>query len=179
MKALRYIGVLVACIILSNQLCAQSNKSSKEAAIKKAIESRNYRFVAQYVQPLGGGQRYLNYDYDVRIRPDSVIAYLPYFGTVQFAPPYNPTDDGVKFTSTKYDYQVTVKKKNYIITINPKDAGYNRKLILTTSTTGYASLQVIITNRTPVFFTGYVTGINDDTNDDKGNVTANNAGKSR
>lgn len=158
MSALRYTAVLIVALLCSTGLKAQNNKKAKEAATKTLIESKNYTFVAQYANPLGGGHRYLNYSYDLRVRPDSVIAYLPYFGVVQFAAPYNPTDDGVKFTSTKFGYQQVIKKKNkYIITITPKDAGYIQRLTLTTSTSGYANLQILITNRTSINYDGYIT----------------------
>jgi hypothetical protein len=158
MNALKYTAVLLVTLLFSTGLKAQTVKQAKEAATKAMLENKNFTFVAQYANPLGGGHRYLNYDYDLRVRPDSVISYLPYFGTVQFAPPYNPTDDGIKFTSTKFGYQQVVKKKDkYVITITPKDAGYVQRLVLTTSTSGYANLQILITNRTAINFDGYIT----------------------
>ncbi|MFD1255363.1 DUF4251 domain-containing protein [Mucilaginibacter terrae] len=146
----------------------------KAADVKKLIESKQFTFHARYANPLGGGVMslngqlinispqgtghiYLTSDYDVRIRPDSVITFLPYFGRTTFAPSLNPTDGGVKFTSTKFEYDAkTGKKGNTVITITPQDAQYNRKMILDIADNGVATLQMIITNRNAISYDGFI-----------------------
>jgi len=142
----------------SYSLRAQNKKQLKAAEIKSLVDSKNFTFMAQYADPLGGGHRYLTSDYDVVIKPDSVNSYLPYFGRVTFDPPIYPTQDGIMFKSTKFGYQTTVKKNGmYLITITPTDAKYIQKLYLTVSPNGYASLQVTITNRDAISYDGFVT----------------------
>ena len=153
---------------------AQPTKADKEAAkiaaVKQLIQSKNYVFKAQYVYPLNndviqllngqgaGNPRYLNYGYDLQVKPDTIISYLPYFGEAYFNVGYNSSNDsGIKFTSTKFDYATTEKKKgNFLINIKPKDARYTNQLILTISSTGSASLSVISVNRQSITFTGYI-----------------------
>jgi hypothetical protein len=150
-------------------------KAMKEADVKQLLDRKNFVFQAQYANPIGGGitsingrqisitpngsgHVYLNYNYDLKIRPDSVIAYLPYYGRTQFDAAYNNNNDsGVMFASTKYGYDSKIDKKGITtITITPTDAKYNRKLILSVSPSGNANLQVIITNRSPISYDGYL-----------------------
>jgi hypothetical protein len=184
MKILKYIVVLTALIMAcsyssfaqdtTRKVTKQERKKMKAEEVKRLLESKKFTFQAQYANPLGGGVTslngrlinisptgsghiYLNYYYDLKVRPDSVISFLPYFGRTTFAPSLNPSDAGVKFTSTKFDYETKAGKKgNSIITITPKDAGYNQKMILEVSSNGSATLQLIITNRTTISYDGYI-----------------------
>ena len=164
--------------ILGRDTTKKPNKADRQAIkaaeLKKLLDSKKFTFRAQYANPLGGGitslngqlisisptgtgHIYLNYDYDVKVRPDSVISVLPYFGRTFFAPSLNPTENGISFTSTKFDYEAkTGKKGNTIITITPEDANYNRKLILDVADNGVATLQMIITNRTAISYDGFI-----------------------
>jgi hypothetical protein len=160
----------------TKQTTKKERKAMKEADVKKLLDSRRFTFVAQYANPLGGGTTtlngrtfnitpdgsghvYLNYNYDLKVRPDSVIAYLPYYGRTTFAAGYNnnSNDSGVMFTSTKFNYTYkTGKKGNTVISITPQDAKYNRNLYLDVSASGRAQLQVIITNRNTISYDGYI-----------------------
>lgn len=182
MNRIKHLLLLTAMCLFTSIAWAQDStkiarKAAKAADIKKLLDSKRFVFQAQYANPLGGGVTalngrlinitpnvggstghvYLNYNYDVKVRPDSVIAFLPYFGRTTFAPPVNPTEGGVKFTSTKFDYDVKQGKRgNTIITISPKDAGYNRKLVFIVSSEGSTSLQMTITNRDAISYDGYI-----------------------
>jgi hypothetical protein len=162
MKTLRNILALLLIIAAGfNSADAQTTKkdkkAAKEAAIKKNIDDRHYTFMANYVLPLRGGARQLTSEYDLRVTKDSVIAFLPYFGRAYFDVPYNATDGGIKFTSTKFDYKVTDKKKGgWEITIKPTDVKNLNSLILYISTDGYASLSVSSSNRDYISFDGFL-----------------------
>jgi len=186
MNLLKHL-LLTACLITAGTLytLAQDTtkretraerKAMKEADVKKLLDSRRFVFQAQYANPLGGGVTtlngrlfnlspdgtghiYLNYNYDLKIRPDSVIAYLPYYGRAQFDAGYssNSNDNGVMFKSTKFGYTSKVNKKGITtIVITPQDAKYNRRLTLSVSPEGYANLSVIITNRSAISYDGYI-----------------------
>lgn len=186
MKTFKYL-LLTACLFTTGTFCVWAQdttkhetrlerKAMKEADVKKLLESRQFVFKAQYANPLGGGVTtlngqlfnlsptgsghiYLNYNYDVTIRPDSVIAYLPYYGRGQFDVAYNANsnDNGVMFKSTKFGYTSKTNKKGITtIIITPQDAKYNRRLTLSVSPEGYANLSVIITNRSAISYDGYI-----------------------
>src|SRR5690606_13789712 len=97
----------------------------------------------------------LNGGYDVKVTPDSVIAYLPFFGR-SFVAPMDPTNGGIKFTSTDFSFTKELKKKNYEITITPKDVRDIQQLYFTISPGGYAYLRGQSINRTPISFNGII-----------------------
>jgi hypothetical protein len=162
MKNLKNIFILV--LIVSAGLSAafaQTTKKEKnaarEAAVKNSIDARHYTFIANYVLPQRGGARALTDPYDLRVTKDSVIAFLPFFGRAYFDVPYGGADGGIKFTSTKFDYKVTEKKKGgWEITIKPTDVKNTMSLMLYISSDGYGSLSVNSSNRDYITFDGYL-----------------------
>lgn len=185
MKNIKHV-ILITCLIAGSVISAfaqdttrkvkrEERKIMRAADIKKLIDSKRFVFKAQFANPLGGGVTtlngrlinisptgnghiYLNYDYDVKVRPDSVIAYLPYYGRTTFDASYgNTNDSGVMFTSTKFGYTAKAGKKgSTVITITPTDAKYNRKMIMEIQENGNAQMQMIITNRSSISYDGYI-----------------------
>ncbi|HEX3385185.1 MAG TPA: DUF4251 domain-containing protein [Mucilaginibacter sp.] len=162
MKTLRYMMIMVlmvsaGSVTVNAQTTNSDKKATKVAAVKHSIESKHYTFIADYAIPMRGGQKQLTSLYDLRITPDSVIAFLPYFGRAYFDVPYNPTEDGIKFATAKFGYQAVNKKHGgWEITINPKDVKNLERLILYVSPDGYASLSVTSVNRDFISFDGYL-----------------------
>jgi len=71
--------------------------------------------------------------------------------------PYNSTDEGIKFTSTKFDYKITEKKKGgWTITIVLQDVRRTQKLLLDVFTNGSATLQATSNSRDAITFQGYI-----------------------
>lgn len=159
MKILKHIVILLLIVSagsgVSNAQTKTSKKAAKLAEVKNRVESRHYTFLADYALPLRGGARQLTSEYDLRITPDSVISFLPYFGQAYLDVPYSPTDGGVKFTSTRFEYKVDERKKGgWEVTISPKDAKGIQRLILDISVDGYASLSVTSTNKDFISYNG-------------------------
>lgn len=157
MKNILIAGVMAFAISLPGFTSAQSKSDEKKAAITHLINDQVYVFTAQSSIPAGPSpDRQLNGNYDLTVTKDSIISYLPYFGRAYTAP-MDPTKGGIQFTSTKFDYKVTEKKKGgWTIVIKPKDTDQASQLILNVSTGGYSSLQVIGNNRQPITFNGVV-----------------------
>ena len=158
MKTLLKISLLFFITTANAQQTPKQLKAQQKAAsIKHKIDDQKFVFIAQYAQPLRGGQRYLTSDYDLHIKKDSVTAYLPYFGRAYMDVPYNSTDEGIKFTSTKFDYKIVEKKKDgWTITIVLHDVRRTQKLILEVFTNGSATLQATSNFRDAISFTGYI-----------------------
>jgi len=157
MKNIIIAGLVSLAISLPGLTSAQSKGDEKKAAITNLINNQSYVFTAQSSMPPGPSpDRQLNGNYDLTVTKDSVISYLPYFGRAYTAP-MDPTKGGIQFTSTKFDYKVTEKKKGgWTIVIKPKDTQEASQLILNVSTAGYTSLQVIGINRQPIIFNGVI-----------------------
>lgn len=132
----------------------QDNKDA--SGIQQAIETKNFVFKASSATPQRGRIRQLTSEYDLVVRPDTVISFLPYFGRA-FSAPINPSEGGIKFTSTDFAYSISQKKKNsWEIKITPKGISDVTDLYLTVFENGNASLRVNSINRTPISFDGLV-----------------------
>jgi hypothetical protein len=156
--SIKIITLLLLTTTFAIESRAQNKKAEKVANIKKEISAQQYTFIADYVTPLRGQTRQLNAgDYDLRVTKDSLIAYLPYFGQAYFDVPYNPTDGGIKFTSTKFDYHLKEKKKGgWSVQIVPQDTKNIDKIYIDISQDGFASLSVNSNNRDEISFNGYL-----------------------
>ena len=148
------IPVFLLMILTSSVINGQDKT---EESVKQMLASRNFIFKAQSVTPQTGGFRQLtSSDYDVMVTKDTIISWLPYFGRAYTAP-INPSEGGIKFTSTRFEYTETKKDKNgWSITIKPKDVSDVNTLFLTVFSNGTASLQVNSINRQSISFRGHI-----------------------
>ena len=146
---------------------AQNTKADKKAAnlaeIKSLVNAQRFDFIANFAIPMGGGGRALTSSYDLVITKDTVTAYLPYFGRA-YTSNYGSTDNGIKFSTTKFTYSSVYKKSGWEILITVKDSKMSdalgvRQLRLSISSDGYGSLQVTSQNRDPITFNGYIEAI--------------------
>lgn len=134
-----------------------SKKDQKSVEIGNLIQSKKFLFIAQYAFPLGGRSINLTSQYDLRLSSDTIMADLPFYGRA-FVAPINPSEGGIHFTSTQFDYKVDNQKKGgWNITILPKDTKDVRQMFLSITETGSASLQVTSNNRQSINFSGYIT----------------------
>lgn len=165
--AIRLSLLLVAGLLSAPLLFAQETKSQKRsekkaekaAEIKALIDSHYYLFNAQTASPIGGRLRNITSNYDLVVKQDSVISFLPYFGRA-FTADYNATRSPLDFTSTSFDYSVTPGKKDgWTVTIKPKDNKSVQTMYLTVSSEGYATLQVTSNDRTAISFNGVLQAI--------------------
>lgn len=160
MKQFKYIGIGVMSLMLlfSSGLYAQKKDELKKEEVAKLVAAHSYVFKALTMLPSATvPSRQLTSEYDVQVSKDTVVCFLPYFGRAYVAP-MDPTKGGIQFTTTKFDYKETVRKKGgWDIIIKPEDNQDTRQLTLNVTETGYASLQVISNNKQPIFFSGYIT----------------------
>lgn len=118
--------------------------------------SGDYVFKAQSVSPGGGAYRHLTSIYTLQVSEDTLAADLPYFGRA-YSAPINPSEGGIRFTSTEFELKKQSKKKGgWVVLLEPKDTRDVRQLTLTISEKGYALLQVTSNNRQPISFNGYI-----------------------
>ena len=94
----------------------------------------------------------------MQVTKDIITADLPFFGR-SYSAPMNPDNTGIKFTSKDFKYSTTKKKKNWVITIEPKDVKEGQKLYLRVSDSGSAVLSVNNYNRQAISFNGYISEI--------------------
>jgi len=159
MKTMLATATLFILTILGTTPPAQAQEKDKAAVTKQLVESQRYVFIPQSAMPLSGRVRQLTPDYNLKITKDTIDCYLPYFGRA-YSAPIDATQGGIQFVTNTFEYTATPRKKSgWDISIKPKDSRDVQQMQLSVSETGYASLQVISTNRQAISFNGYITEI--------------------
>ena len=142
-KLLSTIGLSSLIFLFgSNSIVAQDTKqekqAKKEAAIRALIETQHYSFEAQTASPLGAATKQLTSGYELKVRKDTLDAYLPYYGRAYQATIGSLEEGSIRFKTTDFKYISAERKKGgWNITISPKNAGDTRQLFLTISVDGY------------------------------------------
>lgn len=150
---MKYILTISLLLLLAPMIQAQEKN---ELTTQQLLESKNYIFKAESVNPPRGRFRQLTSEYDLVVTSDSVIAYLPYFGRA-YSAPINSAEGGIKFTSADFEYSMDKKKKrSYEVVIKPKDIQDVQTLYLTVFDNKKASLRVNSINRESISFNGYI-----------------------
>ena len=130
--------------------------SNSLQVLKTKLDSKRMTFVAQAANPARGSIIQLINLYDLQLKGDTLIAALPFFGRA-FTAPVNPSDGGIRFTSTNFQYEVKQKKnKRWDVRIIPNDHQDVRQMFLSIFPNGNATLQVLSNSREAMSFTGYI-----------------------
>lgn len=147
---MRYVSALLPFLFASMLALGQPTKA--------LVDSQNYVFQAQFAEPLRGATHYLTPDYyTIRVTKQKITCNLPYFGRAYIAPT-DPTADALQFTTKKFSYKLTPSRKGgWTVLIKPKDDDEIQQVQINISSDGYASLEVVSTNRDPISFNGVVT----------------------
>lgn len=151
---------LVTIVITDGQEKSRKEIRSERNAkmvkeIKHYIDSKAFVFEALQANPLGGSTIHLTSPYDLKIKGDTAIAFLPYFG-VAYRAEYGSTEGGIKFDEQMEDYKVIYKKQNYDITFKINTLKDNYSIHLTVSDSGYGTLNVTCVNRQFISFYGRI-----------------------
>lgn len=169
MKTITYLSLLfVTGAIFLVSCSTPKSGTAKTGNISGILDEQEYTFVAQTAFPTedarynvrnlfpnGSNLYQLTSRYDVKVTPDTVEVFLPFFGR-SFTAPLDPSKGGIKFTSTDFNYKKSQRKNNYEIEITPRDNNEIRTMYLTVSPNGYASLRINSNNKTPIAFNGIV-----------------------
>lgn len=168
MKLLQKIGVFALSLIALN-----ANAQTDKATTTRIVDEKNFVFIATNAMPMNnteinnilnkmpggntGGNISLNgSSYDVQVSPDSVIAYLPYYGRA-FSAPMGTDDNGFKFKAKNFTYKTTKRKKGgWDILITTKDIRDNVRMVLSISENGYGTLSVNSNNKQSISYNGYL-----------------------
>ena len=169
MKSFKTFGLLILGLIAFNV-----NAQTDKAITTRIVEEKNFLFIATSAIPLnsldinnvlnrmsgpptGGTINLTSSNYDLKITPDSIVAYLPFYGRAFTAPYGNNSENGYKFTSKKFTYDTKKgRKRGWDITIQTKDIKENVRMTLSISESGYASLSVVSQNKQSISYNGYL-----------------------
>ncbi|MDU1905755.1 MAG: DUF4251 domain-containing protein [Dysgonomonas sp.] len=162
MKKILFLIVTIQLILLGSCKTKELTAEQLERRDKltEKIEKPDFLYIPNNAQPAQGRTINLDNSFSLKVKNDTIEAYLPYYGRAYTAP-MNPTDSGIKFISTDFEYSSIMKKNGtYDIIIEPKDIS-NRYLqgivlYLNVSNSGYGSLNVQSTNRQNISFYGTI-----------------------
>ncbi len=148
---------LIICLLTA---CSTSKNPSqhqlmKEQEVSDKVQARNYVIEVDQALPMRGRSISLSYGYDLKIKNDSTIAYLPYFGVAQSAP-YGGGEGGIKFAAPMENYQITPKKKGdgWDVKFKVNVPDYNYEFIIDIFKNGSSSIFVNSYQRDAITFNG-------------------------
>jgi hypothetical protein len=130
-------------------------EAKKKAEIKQLIDSEDFIFQATHALPLGGGSIFLNHDYDVHIKKDSVFSYLPFYG-VAYHIEYGGRNSGFIFEEPVEDFSKKFDRENYLIKFGVDRGNDNITFTFHVTELGYATLNINSTNRQSISYYGFV-----------------------
>ncbi len=129
--------------------------------VQKMLDEKKFKFDATHAMPMGGGSIHLNYSYDVELTGDTVSSYLPFYG-VAYRLDYGGRDSGFDFTLPVKNYEYEKEEDGYLIQFEVKKDMDNISFTFHISELGYATLNVISTNRQAISYYGRLETINKD-----------------
>lgn len=148
---------LITTVLLLGWLtsCSSVRATPENAqAVAYKVEQKDYTITADHAIPARGKRIYLSGNYDLQVRGDSAIVYLPFFGRA-----YSATfgeDGGIKFADKLYDYKAEPTKKgdgwNISFKVDTKNDNYSVMLLLFNN--GNASFSVSSVNKEAISYTG-------------------------
>ena len=159
---IRLIYFLFASLLLFLFLsaCSQGKKVSSgdtQEEVVQAINNDNWVFTAYNSNPqIGRTRSGLTGVNEARYTKDSLIVYLPYFGRLYSGSEAMNSRGPLDFTSTSFEVVKEKKNDSWTITIKPKDHSPVQSMYFTLYENGSAQLNVTLTNRSPISYTGVV-----------------------
>lgn len=156
MKKGVFLTLFAAMVLLLS--CSPSKEVKKQVTkeeVIQSINSDNWKFKANVAMSQYGNTRYLTGEYDVKCTKELVDVYLPYFGRAYSSPLGNQSP--LQFKTSKFSYNKTEDRAgSWVITIKPQDFNEVQSMTFTFFESGNAQLNVLLTNRSPINFTGFV-----------------------
>lgn len=138
----------------SKKQIKEEQKIEKRKQTEGLVDAKTFVFVARTALPQGYKSINLTSDwYQVKFSPDTIVSYLPYYGKAYNGVGYG-NDTGLKFEGLPADYNLTIGKKNYSISVTVKGSDDTYQLYLTVSFEGRANLIVNSNKRSSISFQG-------------------------
>lgn len=147
--------VLITAFLFACSSAKETNQTFSQDELVQAINNNRWTFTANNASPSYGNARNLTGGYFITLKNDTLVSALPYYGKLNSAAGAlegNPLD----FKSTEFTLAKEDKKAGeWIVTINRPDKEV-QSMMFTLFDNGSAQLNVIMTNRTGITFSGRV-----------------------
>jgi hypothetical protein len=152
---MNYLKSLVSFLLIANLAYAQ-DKATESTDFKTLVDNKSFVFAAQSANPMRARTVQLSPGYTIKVSADTVIADLPYYGRA-YSAPMNPSETGIKFTSSDFTYTIKDRKKNgWDVAIKAKQGTRSHQIFLTISSNGSCSARVLSSDKESISFDGYI-----------------------
>lgn len=157
------IGLIAFFSMLFTSSCSTTKQpvevvGASEPETVQAITSDRWIFIANQAIPQRGRAQMLTTRYTVLCNSDTIKSALPYFGRAYTAV-IGETTSPLDFTSTDFSFNKNDNGKGqskWTVTIKPNDYREVQSYTFTLFPNGSAQLNVQLTNRSPISFSGTV-----------------------
>ena len=149
--------LVVASFVLSCSSSAPAAGGQTTTSIATAIDSSDWTFIVDQVRAQEGMSRQPNGTYSVIYKPKKLNVYLPYFGRAYSGAEVFQGKSALDFVSTDFVVQTASKEAGqWRLVFKPNDQRQVQSMSFTVFSNGTASLDVIMTNRSPMSFSGRI-----------------------
>jgi hypothetical protein len=151
-------GTLMAALLLTScsgtKTQTSSSKDQDFEQVVALIESGNYEFSIQSVNPAGRQTIRPTTIYTMVSKDGKLRAQLPYFGRA-FQPSYGG-DGGIDFDGEPEEFTITVNEKKRVLTMTCIMRGENERfnLTMTAGSTSYGTLSITTSRRQAISYYG-------------------------
>lgn len=139
--------------------CKSQLSLAEQEKLINAVEYRNYVITPSMALPMNWKSINLTPSYYLKVYPDSLSVYLPYYGR-SYQAPMDSKDIGYDFSSTNFEYSVQQTKDMWEIIIEPRDYKRGVKLYVSIGNTGYADIRIQDNDRQGISYSGTVEALN-------------------
>lgn len=145
---MRNYSIVFLLLLLALQPCSFAQQTQNNFP-------KVYTFVPEMVYPLGGRPRQVNGDFILKIKADTLVCYLPYFGEAT-AIDYGSRKSSTDFSSLKFSYTEEKGNKGSMRTkIIPEDNKEVRSIALNWyADSVYADVIIIFNQRQTIRYRG-------------------------
>lgn len=154
------ISALLLTGAAGNLLAQKTKPTAKPAPAGMVTDSSNWEFTAVQAMPQYGTPQYISANYTVTCTGKKLIVYLPYYGRATAGIDIYSGKGPLDFKSADFTIKkLKAKPGRWSISIRPNDYREVQSMDLTFYDDGTANLNVSLSNRSPISFTGTVAAI--------------------
>lgn len=122
---------------------------------RSLVENQEFLFTPTHAIPMGGGSIQLDFSFDVELKNDTVTSYLPFYG-VAYHVDYGGRNSAFDFILPVENIQIKKVKNGYQIIFDVVNRQDHISFIFNISEPGYATLNIISTNRQVMSYYGSI-----------------------
>ena len=138
--------------------CSTANKNAAPAEpLATSVDSGRWTFTVQMVRPQEGMNSQPNGTYSVIFKPGNLNVYLPYFGRAFSGAEVFQGKSALDFISKDFSIDKQQPSEGrWRIVVRPNDQRQVQTMTFQLFNNGTGSLDIIMTNRSPISYTGQV-----------------------